>query len=308
MGFRNPITTAIDPYARDLAADAYEEATRGIIPGTRLAADAIDGMTITGAVLRTPSGRFSVDDAGLLRAVNAIISGLLRTAEAGPRIELEQAPVATGTAGSSGWVRLHSGIGGVAPAGMTYDVTATTDGDTVSPTSTQLFISGGAGPTDGAYVALAERQLPAGGWESVADVVAQRMYVGAGLMHGPGEWSTTGGMRSAWHAWAVDSYDLRFVAPTTSWTGVHLFHYVVRGGWCWLTFRLDRASWAANAPVTNFLPAAIYPLVTADVACTHPVTGAHTGTMRIRQGDGAVYMTGAGSGGISGSTVFPVRI
>lgn len=53
MGFRNPVLTAVDPVARDTADQALTEATTGIIPGTRLAADAIDGKTVTGATLQT---------------------------------------------------------------------------------------------------------------------------------------------------------------------------------------------------------------------------------------------------------------
>lgn len=54
MGFRNPITTAIDPTARQDAHNAQVDAATAltqIIPGSRLAADAIDGKTITGATI-----------------------------------------------------------------------------------------------------------------------------------------------------------------------------------------------------------------------------------------------------------------
>jgi hypothetical protein len=65
MGFRNPITTAVDPVARQAASDAETDAARAlteIIPGSRLAVDALDfktavGMTlsaatVTGALIR----------------------------------------------------------------------------------------------------------------------------------------------------------------------------------------------------------------------------------------------------------------
>jgi len=68
MGFRNPVTTAADPTARQAAAAAQSTAnaanyaannitanqiTAGAITGTKIAAGAIDGKTITGAVVRT---------------------------------------------------------------------------------------------------------------------------------------------------------------------------------------------------------------------------------------------------------------
>jgi hypothetical protein len=55
VGFRNPVRTAVDQLARDKADQALDAALHGIIPGSRLAADAIDGRTITGAVVRTAS-------------------------------------------------------------------------------------------------------------------------------------------------------------------------------------------------------------------------------------------------------------
>lgn len=53
MGFRNPVLTAVDPVARQNAADALDQALNGIIPGSRLAADAVDGKTVTGATVQT---------------------------------------------------------------------------------------------------------------------------------------------------------------------------------------------------------------------------------------------------------------
>lgn len=68
MGFRNPVLTAEDPDARALAAAAAEDAAaakflaeNGIIPGSRLAADAIDGKTITGATIRTAAAGARVE-------------------------------------------------------------------------------------------------------------------------------------------------------------------------------------------------------------------------------------------------------
>ena len=58
MGFRNTVLTAEDPTARQLADSAAEDAAaalyaaqNGIIPGSRLAADAIDGRTISGVTI-----------------------------------------------------------------------------------------------------------------------------------------------------------------------------------------------------------------------------------------------------------------
>jgi len=64
MGFRNPVLTAVDPVARDAAAaaqSAADAAAVAIIPGSRLAADAIDGKTITGALIRTAPGGTRVE-------------------------------------------------------------------------------------------------------------------------------------------------------------------------------------------------------------------------------------------------------
>lgn len=51
MGFRNPVTNAVDQVARDAAAAAQNTADTGIIPGSRLAADAINGRTVTGVTI-----------------------------------------------------------------------------------------------------------------------------------------------------------------------------------------------------------------------------------------------------------------
>lgn len=51
MGFRNPVTSAVDQTARDLANEALTQ----IIPGSRLAADAIDGRTINGVTINAGS-------------------------------------------------------------------------------------------------------------------------------------------------------------------------------------------------------------------------------------------------------------
>ncbi len=145
MAFRNPVTTAIDPTARDLASQAYTAATTGIIPGSRLAADAIDGKTITGATFRTAaSGQrleltsaaglrgFAADGTtvktqvgtdGKLSAVDATITGTLRTGASGQRVEVSQTDTYPGSfVGQNGVVRFLLGDESATktPAGLDY--------------------------------------------------------------------------------------------------------------------------------------------------------------------------------------------
>lgn len=65
MGFRNPVTTAIDPDARTAAADAAalaQLARTEIIPGTRIAADAIGANHISaGAITATKLSATAID-------------------------------------------------------------------------------------------------------------------------------------------------------------------------------------------------------------------------------------------------------
>lgn len=121
MGFRAKLTTAEDPIARaaaasagELAADALWAAENGIIPGSRLAADAIDGRTITGATIRTTASstgnrmlldavnglrgltgstvNTQITPGGVLTATGATITGKTRTAASGARAEMSSDP------------------------------------------------------------------------------------------------------------------------------------------------------------------------------------------------------------------------
>lgn len=342
MGFRNPITSAVDQEARDLAADAYAEATAGIIPGSRIAADAIDGKTITGATLRsTPvpgSGRGWTADAnghrwrddagatstevrsvdGRLIARGATITGVLRTAEAAqPRAELTQqagrGQLAFFTEAESNGGEFAAMYGG---GGLRYEYFA-------ANSHGYLTVHGGADQPGGqlnSRMVLGNAQGsqyahligPSDVWISSGGAVRldgdDGVNVGAGPVVGSGEWATAAGMRSKWHAWTVDTFDLRFLQPPAAWVP-GLCHYVVRGGWCHLTVRLDRAaatpSWPVNTTIIT-LPQKLWPTATLDVTTAHPNTGVPNGMVRIRDYDGAVYMVSSGSAGVAFSTTWPV--
>lgn len=154
MGFRNPITTAIDPVARQEASDAQAAAANaqasatnaitlaedplaqipaGAILGSKLAADAIDGRTITGSTLRTAASgqRVQIDSTnglvgynaagqavtqvrntdGALIATNALITGELDTGAAGtPRIRVYE--TIDGKGNPLGMIQLEDGVAG----------------------------------------------------------------------------------------------------------------------------------------------------------------------------------------------------
>ena len=112
MGFRNPITTAEDPTARAMATEALTQ----IIPGTRLAADAIDGKTITGATVQT--------------------------AASGPRAVFS-------SLGGSEFLQLFAGHTGESPGGVGQVIWPVTGGyraDVYLTPSAVIPVGGGGGP------------------------------------------------------------------------------------------------------------------------------------------------------------------
>ena len=96
MGFRNPVTTAVDPVARDTANQALDQAMNGIIPGSRLAADAIDGRTINGVTVN---------------------GGTLQTAATGPAVRVYEG--VDGKGNPMGYIDLSDGVSGDLPARIT---------------------------------------------------------------------------------------------------------------------------------------------------------------------------------------------
>lgn len=198
MGFRNPITTAVDPVARASAAaaqqtadSAYTEATTGIVPGSRLAADAIDGRTITGATLRTAASgqRVQIDSTsglvgynaagqavtqvrtsdGVLTAAGAQITGTIDTGVGGTNVPgVKLYTVVESTTSAYGAVEFRDGVVGDLPA----QVIGKAD---YSQTANSATVGGGLRLVGGKYRTVVAPELDlnvepdgAGGYFSVA--------------------------------------------------------------------------------------------------------------------------------------------
>jgi hypothetical protein len=105
VGFRHPLKY-VDQVARDAAASASDAATNaqivassalnealnGIIPGSRLSADAVNGKTINGATI----------NGGTING-GTVNGATVRTATSGPRVEVTQS-------GSTGRARFYTGL------------------------------------------------------------------------------------------------------------------------------------------------------------------------------------------------------
>lgn len=164
----------------------------GSISGALLSATAIDGKTITGALIRSAAegARIEITSAdglrgidatgkvltqvgtdGVLRAVNAFITGTLETAESGARIRVSQAGLGGGfTQGSVEFLDQNGNVGA--------QVAATSYVDGNRP-NTQLSVGSssmsdnGVKPSASFFINLA----PEGGWKSYINLDAEQTYV-----------------------------------------------------------------------------------------------------------------------------------
>lgn len=109
MGFRNPVTTAVDPTARALAQNPLGQIPDGAIPGSKLAADVIDGRTINGVTvnagtLHTSSpGSTAGVDVYQYQVAPSVESGIVewRTASGASKAQIILVGAGSGSGGST---------------------------------------------------------------------------------------------------------------------------------------------------------------------------------------------------------------
>lgn len=354
MGFRNPVLTAEDPTARELAVAAAADAAsaaylaeHGIIPGSRLAADAIDGKTITGATL---------------------YSGPQDGAHVAIRQETIAPPGTPDAYESYGAIRMQSANPDVPPArlgvwsdddpGGLHPVTRLQAGDTAS-----------TGLEPSLYQYVTERpDLGAGVSEAVTDIYSDRLYLDAELIHGPGKLDLANGAdlprvqsyagvpltgpRSGVHLYnegaggsatsVMDLYAKRFWLGSSggllesdteirttqgmrsawhSWNGVDNFGLTFvapDAGWtAGLNHYMIRGGWvwwtcrlARTSWAANQRICGLpvsFPPADLDVATVND-NGAASGAVRIRASDGAMFCVNAGGPGIHFTAVWPHKL